>query len=544
MATLVLAMAAPLVAGAVHAAPAASAPFSPANAPSSRAAVPPSTAPETRLVLQPCRLKGLAHEARCGVLRRPLDPGQPHGQSIALHVAVLPALARQKKPDAVFYFAGGPGQSAIALAGTIAQQVARLSNRRDVVLIDQRGTGRSAPLLCPVDPPTQPLAAQVDPSLQRQRLAQCLAQLQTLPHGDLRQYSTAIASADADAVRVALGLDAVNLVGVSYGTRAALDYLRQFPQSVRRVVLDGVAPPDMGLVHSFSPDAQAALDGLLAACRAEPTCGARHPRLQAQWAALLASLPRRFVVPHPLTGQTEDLLLTRDMLTSLVRGPLYLPALAAGLPQAIADASEGRLAGLAGLASALGGSADADQRLAMGMHFSVLCSEDLKPAGAAAGVAGAARSNPPPVNLAPGADFGSHIADLYQQVCAAWPRAAVPADFYRMPESKSPVLLLSGGLDPVTPPRHGQRATQALGAMARHAVVPNAGHGVMAIGCLRDAVYRFVDAESSALALEQAAKAADCAASVPRPGVFVPPHAAPADSAPAPAPAPAPEVKR
>ncbi|MBC7940046.1 MAG: alpha/beta hydrolase, partial [Chitinophagaceae bacterium] len=98
--------------------------------------------------LKPCRLQGLEHDAWCGVLARPLDPAQAQGRQIELHYAVLPALARNKKPDPVFFFAGGPGQSAMGLAGTVSRLLARLSNRRDLVLIDQRGTGRSAPLLC------------------------------------------------------------------------------------------------------------------------------------------------------------------------------------------------------------------------------------------------------------------------------------------------------------------------------------------------------------------------------------------------------------
>src|SRR5262245_32457958 len=122
--------------------------------------------------LQPCRLKGVSHEALCASVRRPLDPARPDGVSIDVHFAVLPALAQRKLPDPVFFFAGGPGQSAIELAGPIAAQLGRLNNRRDLVFIDQRGTGRSAPLRCDSDGQLlRPLVEQLDPQLQLAQLA-------------------------------------------------------------------------------------------------------------------------------------------------------------------------------------------------------------------------------------------------------------------------------------------------------------------------------------------------------------------------------------
>ena len=152
-------------------------------------------AAESRPGLKPCRLQGIEHEALCGVLQRPLVAAQPGGIHIDIHYAVLPALARNRLPDPVLFFAGGPGQSAIDLAGSVTRLLARLSYRRDIILIDQRGTGRSAPLLCPEIAPTAPLAQVVDTRAQRQRLQDCLAGLKKLPHGDLRFYTTKIGRA-------------------------------------------------------------------------------------------------------------------------------------------------------------------------------------------------------------------------------------------------------------------------------------------------------------------------------------------------------------
>ncbi|MFT3818589.1 MAG: alpha/beta fold hydrolase [Rubrivivax sp.] len=462
--------------------------------------------------LQPCVLRGVEHPAWCGQVQRPLDPAAAGGPSIAVHFAVLPALSRRRLPDPVFFLAGGPGQSAIELAGTIGHWLARFSNRRDLVLVDQRGTGRSAPLRCEGDEQPQPgreLRDSVDPAALVQALSRCRQALQKLPHGDLRRYTTPLAMQDLDAVRRALGAERIDLVGVSYGTRAALEYLRQFPQAVRRVVLDGVAPPDMALPASMAVDAQAAFDGLLAWCEADADCRGRHPRLRAQWQRLLAALPQDVSVPHPLSGREQRLRITPEGLAGLVRGPLYAPVLAAALPPAIEEAAAGRWTPLVGLAAALSGGRGA--ALAQGMHFSVICAEDL-PSPAAAAV---------PAASAPPA-FGTGIAALYREVCADWPRGELPADFHRLRPSPVPVLLLSGALDPVTPPRHGARVAAALGPKARHWVVPNAGHGLLALDCLREQVFRFVDEDDEAQALALDGR---CAQGLPRPPVFRPPVA-------------------
>jgi len=191
------------------------------------------------------------------------------------------------------------------------------------------------------------------------------------------------------------------------------------------------------------------------------------------------------------------------MLLAVVRGPLYSPALAAALPAAIVDARNGRYDGLVGLGSVL--SSRKGLRLAMGMHFSVVCAEDVPRLAASRDV--------------PGADFGDDQAAMYRRVCDAWPRGAVDPAYYTIGPSRAPVLLFSGGIDPATPPRHGERVARALGAQALHVGVPNAGHGVLAIGCVRDVVFRFIDAAEDRAAL---GVDAGCVKSIPRPAAFLP----------------------
>jgi pimeloyl-ACP methyl ester carboxylesterase len=456
------------------------------------------------LSLADCHVAGIANGILCGSIERPLDPEHATRGTITIKYVVVPAMARRKIADPVFMLAGGPGQSAVAIAAQAMPLFARLNNRRDIVFVDQRGTGGSAPLVCQ-DEGTESLTEQSQPDLQVGRLIQCKRELLKLPYvkseSDLGLFTTSIAVQDLDAVRRQLGAERIDLVGGSYGTRVALEYLRQFPKAVRRTVLDGVAPPDMVLPASASIDNQSAFDSLIAACAAAPACAKAHPDLRGRFEALLQSLPRPATATHPLTGREEKFILTRDMVLGAVRGTLYSPALTAALPDAIDAAARGELSGLLGLDATL--FAKKSARLASGMHFSVVCAEDAPRLATATDK--------------PGREFGTGFAILYEKVCAAWPRGAVPSAFYDIPASASPVLLLSGGIDPVTPPRHGARVALALGPMARHIVVANAGHGVMAIGCMRDVVYRFVDAATDAEAM---AVDASCASHVPRPPAF------------------------
>jgi pimeloyl-ACP methyl ester carboxylesterase len=447
----------------------------------------------------------------CGSLRRPLAAGgagsSSAAQTIDLHFAVLPAVARNKRPDPVFFFAGGPGQSALRLVGPIGTLFKRISNRRDLVFIDQRGTGRSAKLACPELPPSTPLAESLNNMRFGPYLARCLDELKKLPHGDLRQYTTTQAMQDADAVREALGVAQINVIGGSYGTRAGLEYMRQFPARVRRAVLDGVVPPDVRLPQALGLDAYAALTGWIRACERDARCAARHPALGATFQALLSSLPKEIAVTHPHSGQLEHLTLQPDQLLGLLHGPLYAPFLASALPLALSLAGEGRFEALFGLGSALDGGDS--MRLALGMHFAVICAEDLP-----LSVAGAATE---PASAALVATFVERFAQPYREICAHVPRGAVPPAFYRVPPAPAPTLLFSGGLDPVTPPRHGAQVAQALGEKARHVVVPHAGHGVLALPCMPDVVHRFIDAES-----DRQAQAIDagCATAIPRPAPF------------------------
>ena len=465
-------------------------------------------------VANPCRVAGIARDVQCGFVTRPLNPAAPDGVRVQVHYIVIPAEARNKNADPVFFFAGGPGQSAIKVAPKLAPAFARFTNRRDLVFIDQRGTGKSAALTCNRQPITS-LASMINQDLSTAQILQCKEQLQKLPHGDLRFYTTTIAMQDFHAILSQLGYTKINAIGGSYGTRAILEFMRQYPRSVRRAIIDGVAPPDMVLPISPSIDSQAALDAIFTDCAADASCNKAYPKLKEKWLQLVASLPRNVQVSHPETGRSEPITITRETLAGLLRGPLYVPTFTALLPSAINAAAEGVFEPLFGTASAMGTGADG---MAMGMHFSVVCAEDYP----LMDMASATETKAPKARR----DFGDQFAQMYRQVCSQWPRGVVPDAFYKVGLASSPVLVLSGGIDPVTPPRHGAAITQLLGANARHVVVPKAGHGVMTLGCMRDVLFRFIDFKEDVTSANDPALLAEtktqCVESIPRPSVFVP----------------------
>ncbi len=462
-------------------------------------------APAAAQGLQACRIKGIEREVRCGTLALPENPDAPGGRTIRVRYAVVPAVARHKAPDPVFVFAGGPGQAATRVAGGVMPLFQRLNGTRDIVFIDQRGTGSSNPLECDRLPPKTPVARLFDVRFMQARLAECLRK----QDADLAQYATWIAVRDFEAVRAALGAPQINLWGASYGTRAALEYLRQFPQHVRTAVLDGVAPPDMALPASMAVDADAALATLVAQCAADAACRQRHPALADELQSLLTRAAKGELmldVAHPLSGQREAVTLDSAALGSLLRTPLYAPQLGAVLPYALAAAARGSPDALVGLSTGVTGSLE--QNFAEAMHFAVVCADDMPRVDAAA------------LERARATRFGSAFTDLYVALCQPLRLRTPPAAFYEIKPSVAPVLLLSGGTDPATPPRHGDAVAAKLGN-AVHMVAPNLGHGVSMQGCAPEQITRFVR-RASFDGLER-----DCLRKLPPPRFFAMPGTTP-----------------
>ncbi len=433
------------------------------------------------------RLKACAREegpsdAYCGRLEVFEDRARGTGRKIALKIVVLPALRRDSKPDPIFIFAGGPGQGAATLAPTIRVLFQRLQTDRDIVMIDQRGTGDSHPLDCHAPKrDSDDLTKLGDDSVDRYR--DCLSHYDAAP----ALYTTSIAVDDIDDVRAFLGYRDINLWGASYGTRAALVYLRQHSAHVRSVVLDGVVPTDMKMPLSFARDGQRALDAMVESCSKEAACHAAYPELKANLDAVLQRLDAspKVKIIHPRTGERAEVPFPRRVAAGILMSALYSPVTASLLPRVIDDAFRGDYDGLLALGMSHEGAAG---NISEGMYLSVVCSEDVPAIRAEL--------------IAPNSEH-TFLRDDYlksaTKPCAFWPTQKVDAAFYAPVVSDKPVLLLSGEIDPVTPPAWAEGVAKHL-TNAKHLVVPATGHGTTSIGCVPGLIEQFFkDASSSQL---------------------------------------------
>ena len=466
-------------------------------------------APARTLTLADCRMPGIESVAQCGQIEVWEDREAKSGRRIPIQVAVVPARSRAREADPLFIFAGGPGQGAISLIGQVMPLFARINTSRDLVFIDQRGTGESHPLKCD-DEGGLSVESMLEDRIPEELVVECLKKLDADP----RQYVTTIAMQDIDDVRQALGYDRINLWGGSYGTRAALEYLRLFPAHVRSAVLDGVAPSTMQLPLSFTFDGDSAFESLLVACEAEKGCREAYPKLREDIAYLRVSLrarPVKAVVADPLTGVEDAIPVTEPgFLASLFR-PLYVAELASLLPLGITSAREGNFNPL--FAQNFEMAEDIGDDLAVGMHLSVVCSEDVP------------RITPEALASAGKGFFGRGLVDDFIDACKHWPRGKVDPAYYEPIRSDVPVLLLSGGIDPATPPRHAEYVARTL-PNALHLVAPNLGHGVSAHGCAPKLIEKFIKAGSSA-GLD-----GSCLTRIPRPLFALPLGARPANGKP------------
>src|SRR5690349_10715037 len=257
--------------------------------------------------LKPCTGSDTPADAYCGSLKVYENRATKQGRQIDLNIVVLPALRADSQPDPLFFLAGGPGQGAAKLARVVREMFRRVQNDRDIVLVDQRGTGKSNPLNCDPDEEDDSLqSAMESPEQTLARLKGCMAKYDA----DLTQYTTTTAMDDLDDVRQFLGYDKINIYGGSYGTRAGLVYLRQHGEHVRTAILDGVAPTNMQLPLYFPRDTQRAFDFLIKDCEADAGCRKAYPDLGARTKALMERLeksPPTVKVTHPRTGESAEI---------------------------------------------------------------------------------------------------------------------------------------------------------------------------------------------------------------------------------------------
>jgi pimeloyl-ACP methyl ester carboxylesterase len=428
--------------------------------------------------LHPCAIAEGPPDAFCGQLPVFENRAERRGRTIGLKIVVAPALRRDAKADPLFIFEGGPGGGAATLARYRVPMFRRFQTERDIVLVDQRGTGASNPLDCADDDPDEDDFRSID-EYPVGRFRTCLERL----HADPRFYTTSVAMDDIDDVRAYLGYRSINLWGGSYGTRAALVYLKQHEASVRSVVLDGVAPTDMRLPLFMARDSQRALDRLLDDCAGDAACAKAFPTLRQTVVTLWERLALRPTVTfaHPRTGQPETVVVSQRLIAGVVFQALYSPEISALLPRLLTDAAAGRYQGLFALAFSRempkGSMSD-------GMFLSVVCAEDL-PRVTADDIA----------RESAGRFMGATMFETQLKPCAFWPHGTVTDDYYAAVTSSRPTLIFAGANDPVTPPSWGDHVAEHL-SQSKHFVVPGAGHITLMRGCVSELVAKFLDAAS------------------------------------------------
>jgi pimeloyl-ACP methyl ester carboxylesterase len=408
--------------------------------------------------LTACHIEGVGGPAFCTTVR--VRESTANDRTIDLRVVVLPAHSQQALADPLVPLAGGPGQGTASLARVMAQRFAPYRDQRDLVLIDQRGTGASNGLWCPPSPTTAGLMGGL---FDRARLITCRDALAR--NADLTQYTTALAVRDYQQVFDQLGYQTVNVVGISYGTRFGLELARQLPQRIRTLTLDAVAPPDFAWPSTGAADADAALRALIDDCGADASCRKSFPRFRQDVDAAFDRLrrgPAQVAVRDPNTGAIEDVRFGESDLAYATRGALYGNE-AFSLPASFRRAATGDYAPLAQSYVARGRGLEA--QIAFGVHFGVYCAEDLPFVDW--GVADRA---------ATGTRLGRYLIDEYRQACELWPRGTIEPGFRAPVSSDVPTLIMSGRRDPVTPPRTGHEAKRTL---SRSAMVtwPDGGHG-------------------------------------------------------------------
>ncbi len=436
------------------------------------------------LEFEPCTLTAplsvLNVAAQCTRFEVPENPAEPNGRRIELAVAWVPTENSAGADDPLFMIAGGPGQSALESYPGLHGAFREIRKNRHVILVDQRGTGGSNKLTCTTQSGEAGVIddmAEDDPAAWRAFAERCRDEL--APKADLSQYTTTDAIADLDAVRAAIGVQQINLLGVSYGTRVAQQYMRRYPQHTRSVVLDSVVPNTLVLGSEHARNLEDALDLHFAQCQAVPACAERFGSPREDLNALLAELR---VAPRPvnwrdsISGEEKQGELTTGHVSAVARMYSYAPALAAMLPLSLHEAAQGRASALMAQAEMITGSLS--EQITHGMQLSVMCSEDVD------------KMRPDPLDAT--RTLGDLITRVSQEQCAVWPRGEVPEDFNDPVKSDIPTLLLSGEFDPVTPPRYGDAVAEHL-SNARHLLLRGQGHSVSGVGCMPRILGEFID---------------------------------------------------
>lgn len=418
-------------------------------------------------------LPGLVASSRCATFRTPENPDAPDGRQLDLQVMIVPAIRPLPEPDPFVILVGGPGQAATVDALQVLPAFERIRRDRDILLVDQRGTGKLSPFDCEfAEDDSLQQSSELLLEHQTRQLQACLDRVDADP----RYYTTDLAVRDLDTIRDWLGYSALNVWGVSYGTRVALMYLKYFPEYTRTVVIDGVAPPGI-LPLEAARDGKRALDRVLALCREESRCASAFPQLLEHYGELRDRYSEAVEIDlrDPNDGTVTSIELRTEYIEALLFQMLYSREATRLIPLFIEQLHAGNLQPLTWVNNTSSG-------INVPMHYSVICSEDV-PLIPDAELAAAAN------------DADVFVYDLLVlprvEGCNIWPARELPAEFFAPVSSDKPVLIFSASQDPVTPRRWGDRVAETL-SNSLHLVADGVGHGTFAYGCSAELIGEFV----------------------------------------------------
>lgn len=438
-----------------------------------------SEIPDGLTKLSHCRLPGGDEELLCGKFTAFEDRQSRKGRTIDLNIVVVPAFDQKNKTEPLFQLDGGPGVAATNAAFFYAREGKDYRRKHDIVLVDQRGTGKSNPLIAPpIKKTPQDYLKEMYPVDYVQNLRRtCEA------HADLTQYTTSIAMDDLDDVRAWLGYDKIDLFGLSYGTQAVLVYIRQHPEQVHVATIVGVAPTYLKIPMYHSEAAARAMDLLLGECANDSNCHQAFPQIRDDWRNVLDQLGRQPAhVQYSPDNKTAPVTveIQRDIFTEKIRNMMYSPDQARKTPLIVHQAAHGDFVPFLKEAIKPG----IPDFIADGMYLSVTCAEDV-PFIDQAEAAKLNENNP----------FANYRVFQQTRACGLWPRGKIPANYLEPVKSEVPVLIFSGNLDPVTPPQRGAEVAKYL-PNSRHVVIPEGGHGadgLSDIGCVDRIIIDFMD---------------------------------------------------
>ncbi len=420
-----------------------------------------------------CFLPGMEDAADCLTLTVPLDWARPAADKIRIFAAVLPALSRDSAHDAFVLIPGGPGQSGDSLINLATGAFRDIRQSRDIVLIYPRGTARSQPLNCPALNSDLP----VSNAETMKRVRTCAADR----HINTTYFTSAEIVRDLEEVRRSLGYAQLSLWGGSFGSRIVQHYARDYPAQTRLAILDAAAPVGVSIVETAPLAAEAALASIDQACRKDSACRKTSPTLATDIKSLLANFGkdyRALRITDPVTGRVTTSQVNRQYLAGTIHLTLYNPQTRALLPQLIAAAKQGRFEPLLAMGAASG--AALDDQISIGANFSALCAEDMQIMRAGNRASAAQQSF-----------MGTAQRDQLTDICTAWPHAKIATRFTRPFRSNVPTLILSGALDPITPPESGAIAASYF-SKATHVPLPASSHISSTFGCAPRQIAKFV----------------------------------------------------